>query len=158
MNDWFSLQSSSPPQPVWKSPAGCLPMCSSGSVNHSPLVTSGCSDPAPAPTIAWRYLVVAAVADHRRALSYISMYASLLSHLPQCPRPWPRTAHSVPALSTCSPVPLITVFLEAQTIYGAGQRNIFKPLFFSTQDLRILVTKICLETKNVFMSVFFSPG
>lgn len=48
-------------------------------------------------------------------------------------------------LSAFSPLPLIVVLVGAETIYGAGPRNVCKPPFLSTQGLRMPATKVPLS-------------
>lgn len=67
------------------------------------------------------------------------------------------------ALPTVSPVlelfhllSLTAVLVEAQTIHGARQGNVFKSLLFPTGDLSIPATKIFLEPETEMSFQHFS--
>lgn len=119
-------------------PSRVSTMCSSPSANHSPLVTSGCSESPALPSWWLQQLPPNVCAASACWLPCMVTMSPQLSHLCLC------CTHGSP------------------DHLGSRAEKCLQALFSPTQDLKGSLPQTSLfvepETKNVLISVFFSPG
>lgn len=143
LNEWMNLPAEFFSSPVWKSPAGCLPCAQVGLSTTVSLWPLTALVPKPGllllPRRAW-WLQLLLTSPRTSELYQHACFP--VSHN--------NTLGAV--LPTVSQLSLLCLWL-AQTIYGAEQKNVFKPSA-SIQYIRIPATKISCLNLKLKMSLF----